>query len=267
MTMKEYAIRGGKTGNERLAVLTRTLQGTTGQFLDDHRQDLIGNCLDLGCGGGKVTLEIARRIEGGGVVLGLDIDRYKIESAREAARRAQLPQVKFACRNAHDSLAPNTFNAIYSRFLLSHLQHPRQILSNIFNGLVPGGTILLEDTDFSGHFCYPACTAFDTYVDLYQHLLRVRGGDANIGQRLGQLLQSAGFQDVSVQVVQVAHLDEEGKLMAEITMENISEALLEEGLATGEETRRIVREIREFRTGADTIMSLPRIMQVSARKP
>lgn len=265
--MKEYTIHGGKKGNERLAILSRTLGATTRGFLDRHQDALTGNCLDLGCGGGIVTLDIAKRVQSKGEVFGLDMDPVNISMARDAARDHGVENVQFDRFDAYDLADVDRYHLVYSRFLLTHLSHPAQVLANIFKALVPGGRVMLEDTDFSGHFCYPACAAFDTYVRLYQNLLHSRGADANIGQRLYQLLGQAGFEEISVQLVQPVHTKEEGKLMAEITMEGISKALLQEGLANEEEIRQTVQELKAFRADEKTVMSLPRIFQVSAVKP
>ena len=264
--MNEYSIHGGKAGNERLAILSRTVGATTGGFLDRHQSAFFGSCLDLGCGGGTVTLDIAKRMQGRGEISGLDMDSVNISSAQEAARRQQAKNIQFGRFDAYDLADIDSYHAVYSRFLLSHLHDPAKVLDNIFRGLVPGGRVLLEDTDFSGHFCYPASDAFDAYVRLYQSLLQARGADANIGRKLHQLLQQAGFQEISVQVVQPVHTQEEGKLMAEITMEGIAGALLQEGLAGEAEIRETVRELKAFRADELTIMSLPRIFQVSAVK-
>ena len=265
--MNEYSIHGGKKGNERLAILSRTVGATTNQLLDRYPSALSGSCLDLGCGGGTVTLDIANRLQGQGEVYGLDIDPVNISSAREAARDQGVDNVQFDRFDAYELADVDRYQAVYSRFLLSHLHQPARVLNNIHRSLILGGRLLLEDTDFSGHFCYPACTAFDTYVRLYQNLLHSRGADANIGQRLYQLVQQAGFEEISVRVVQPVHTVEEGKLMAEITMEGISGALLQEGLASQEEISQTVAELRAFRADEKTVMSLPRIFQVSATKP
>ncbi|MEZ5038703.1 MAG: methyltransferase domain-containing protein [Saprospiraceae bacterium] len=265
--MNEYSIHGGKKGNERLAILSRTVGATTSEFLDHYASDLSGRCLDLGCGGGTVTLDIAKRLRGKGQVYGLDMDTVNIFLAREAAQNQRVDNVQFDCFDAYELAEVDRYQAVYSRFLLSHLHQPARVLTNILRGLIPGGRLLLEDTDFSGHFCYPPCEAFDTYIRLYQNLLDARRADANIGQRLYQLLQQAGFEDISVRVVQPLHTKEEGKLMAEITMEGISGALLQEGLASREEISQTVAELKAFRADEKTVMSLPRIFQVAAIKP
>ena len=265
--MNEYSIHGGKKGNDRLAILSQTVGLTTGEFLDQYASSFLGNCLDLGCGGGNVTLEIAKRVQHSGRVTGLDIDPVNVALARKAAHDQQVGNVQFDRFNAYDLADADKYQVVYSRFLLSHLNKPAQVLTNIFKGLVPGGRLLLEDTDFSGHFCFPRCPAFSSYVHLYQKLLYTRGADANIGRRLYELLYHAGFQDISVQVVQPVHTAGKGKLMAEITLEGISNALLQEGLTCREVIQQTIQELKAFRANKNTLMSLPRIFQVSAVKP
>ena len=55
---KTYAIRGGRSGRERLRVLSHVLQGGTLNFLD--RMGLCRGmaCSDVGCGGGDVTRDL-----------------------------------------------------------------------------------------------------------------------------------------------------------------------------------------------------------------
>ena len=52
-------------------------------------------CLDAGCGGGDVTVELARRVGPHGRVIGLDLDEIKIEIARSEARDKGIDNVEF----------------------------------------------------------------------------------------------------------------------------------------------------------------------------
>lgn len=129
------------------------------------------------------------------------------------------------------------------------------------------GIILVEDTDFTGHFSHPSSKDFNRYVSLYQRLLKKRGADASIGQKLVRLFKKARFIDVEFQLSQPVHIEGPGKLMAEITFEGISKALIEEGLITAEEAEKVYSGLVDFRKRSDSLISLPRIFQVSGRWP
>jgi len=153
---------------------------------------------------------------------------------------------------------------IYARFLFSHLDNALTILKYAFAQLNNGGTILIEDTDFSGHFCQPPMRAFDIYIQWYTGLLARRGGDADIGKCLHSLLEQAGFSQIEMQISQPAYREGPGKLMAELTLDAISAALQKEQIASAEKILKIHAELSRYRADADTMMSLPRIFELRA---
>ena len=128
------------------------------------------------------------------------------------------------------------------------------------------GIIVVEDIDFSGSFCYPACPAYERYVELYQNVVKSRRGDPNIGPRLPALLRKAGAIGVQINVVQPTHIEGEGKLMASITMERISGAVISEKLVTKDEVQQIVSELNNAAADFQTVMSLPRVFQVWGKR-
>ena len=81
MTSPHYVIRGGLEGRERLRVLARVMSPTTSSLLDRIGIAPDSRCLDLGCGGGDVTVSLAARVPRG-VVVGVDFDDAKIDLAR-----------------------------------------------------------------------------------------------------------------------------------------------------------------------------------------
>src|SRR5262245_59988076 len=77
-----YLIRGGLEGRERLRVLGRVFQPTTLSLLERAGVGPGQHCLDVGCGGGDVTRDLAQLVGPSGSVVGLDVDPTKIELAR-----------------------------------------------------------------------------------------------------------------------------------------------------------------------------------------
>jgi ubiquinone/menaquinone biosynthesis C-methylase UbiE len=262
-----YAIRGGKEGKKRLDLLARVMLPTTMQLLDRVGLSRGMKCLDVGCGGGHVAILIAGIVGPEGHVLGTDTDPEILALAREDAEAAKVTNVTFQQLDACACPWHEEFNLAYARFLFSHLNEPANCLAAMVEACLPGGTIVIEDTDFAGSFCYPACAAYDRYKELYQRLVQRRGGDPNIGPKLSAMLRRCDIQGIERNVIQPAHVHGEGKLMAPLTMSRISNALTAEGLATEGEVRQILTELNHAAADCETVMSLPRVFQVWGKRP
>ena len=83
--MERYVIRGGQEGYDRLLVLARDRWPDTAALFARAGLAPGMRCIDLGCGGGEVTLEIARLVAPGGSVVGADMDEIKLDLARRTA--------------------------------------------------------------------------------------------------------------------------------------------------------------------------------------
>ena len=90
--MERYVIRGGKEGYERLLLLARERWPDTAALFKRAGLSPGMRCIDLGCGGGEVTLEIARLVDPGGSVTGVDMDEIKLSLARREAVGARAGQ-------------------------------------------------------------------------------------------------------------------------------------------------------------------------------
>jgi 2-polyprenyl-3-methyl-5-hydroxy-6-metoxy-1,4-benzoquinol methylase len=262
MSRAQYIIDGGQKGKDRLKLLAHVMRPTT-QQLFEHTGLCAGmSVLDVGCGGGDVTLDMARRVCTHGCVTGLDFDATILELARHDAAAAGLRNVEFRSADALNLEEPPVYDFVYARFLLTHLADPRRGLDGMSRAAKPGGLVVTEDIDFSGYFCYPAYAAFDRYRALYTQAVRLKGGDPDIGLKLAGMFLQAGLAQVGVSLVQPVHREGEGKLLAQITLERIGGAVTAAGLTSSEEVAAILAELTTFAARADTIISLPRIFQV-----
>ncbi|HKX29103.1 MAG TPA: methyltransferase domain-containing protein [Blastocatellia bacterium] len=265
--LQHYIIRGGIEGRERLKIVSRILRASTARLFDRVRIAERMCCLDIGCGSGDVTFELARRVGPSGKVLGADLDQAKVELAAEEARRLGIDNVEFRVLDIRERAPELKFDAVYARFLLTHLREPAGIVEALYQCLRPGGLLIIEDVDFSGHFAFPESRAFDRYLELYCAVSRKRGGDPNIGRRLPLLLKEQRLLDLEMEVVQPIAMEGDVKLILPVTMENIAEAVVEEGLATPEELAGLVQELYDFAGDPRTLSSVPRIVQAWGRRP
>ena len=260
MAQSHYVIRGGVEGRERLRILARVVRPTTRSLLErvGLRADMA--CLDVGCGGGDATCEIARIVGPRGRAVGVDMDATKIELARAEAAEAGL-SAEFRVSDAGTSAGAAEFDVVYARFLLTHLSDPGAVLTQMIGHVRPGGNVVVEDIDFRGHFCHPESVAFRRYVDLYSAVVRRRGGDPDIGPRLPELLREAGCERIEMNVVQPAGMEGDVKLIAPLTMDNIAEAVVTEGLASKEEVDNVVGELYASAEDPSVVVGIPRIVQ------
>lgn len=266
MEQSYYIIRGSVAGRERLRIMARVMRSTTISLLERAGIRPGLTCLDVGCGGGDVSLELARIVGSEGRVVAIDRDEAKIELAcREAMSVAS--NVEFRVADICEDEILGEFDLLYVRFLLTHLPHPDSALRRMRRALRPGGVIIAVDIDFHGYFCYPESPAFERYLELYVETVRRRGGDPYIGPRLPELLTQSGFEQIEMSVVQPAGLDGEVKLLTPITMENIADAVMAEGLASKEEIEQLISDLYVYARTPGTIGATPRIVEAWGRRP
>lgn len=264
MAEESYIIRGGAEGRARLRILTQAMAPFTNAFLDAAGIPHGASILDVGCGGGDVTRELARRTGPHGRALGTDIDAVKIAIAREDAQG--IDNVQFDVADILASPIEVPFDVIYARFLLSHLTDPARALSRMISFLKPGGMLLVEEVDFAGHFCHPPRASFERYVDWYTQAARKRGADACLGSKLPALFREAGVSQIEAQVLVPAAFDGAIKQMAALTLSAIAENVIAEDLATRGEVEAALADLEEAAKDTAVFMSIPRIMQIRARK-
>jgi SAM-dependent methyltransferase len=222
--------------------------------------------LDVGCGSGDATLKVATLVGSKGEVVGIDRDQAILRLARREAERLGLP-VNFRYLDAERLVEESVYDLVYARYLLSHLGRPGQVVGAMARALRPGGRLVLEDVFFPGHVCYPANTAFDRYLELYQAVARSsEEGDAAIRPRLLGMALDAGLVEVRVELVVPTFRDGEGKRVAQVTMEHVREAVAGAGLATSDEVDAIVAELSGFADDDRTLMSMAPTFQVWGRK-
>ena len=99
MASVRYVIKGGVEGRERLRLLSEIMGPSTRALLAEVGVLPGATCLDVGCGGGDVTFELARAVGPSGRVVGVDRDRTTIDIAKREAGEMGLSNVAFETRD------------------------------------------------------------------------------------------------------------------------------------------------------------------------
>lgn len=93
--------------------------------------------LDLGCGDGALTKQLALLVPNGRV-LGIDASTGMIKTAEKHIS----PNLNFACMDIDQISFKNEFDVIYSNAALHWVKNHSRLLKNTFAALKPGGVIM-----------------------------------------------------------------------------------------------------------------------------
>ncbi len=99
--------------------------------------------LDIGCGDGKLTAELAKRVKYGQVV-GIDNSREMIELAREKYPPSQFPNLRFMVMDARELSFSNEFDVAFSNAALHWIKDHRPVLNGVYRSLKSGGVFLFQ---------------------------------------------------------------------------------------------------------------------------
>lgn len=263
--MSGYVIRGGRPGYDRLALLARERWPDTAALLARAGVSAGMRCVDIGCGGGAVTLELARLVAPDGTVTGVDMDEVKVGLARQAASESGVRNAEFRVLDVGDWDEPGGYDAVYSRFLLQHLTGPAGLVGRMWAAVRDGGVLIVEDVDWDGWCCEPPDAGFDMFVDAYRRVLQRHGGDAAVGRRLYRYFLAAGIPAPRVQLVQPLH-EGEAKVLAWSTLDATADAIVAEGLASADQLADALASLRRLAEDERTLICGPRVFQLWSRR-
>ncbi len=99
--------------------------------------------LDIGCGDGKLTMEIANRVRHGSV-LGIDKSEDMIRFASEFFRPEALPNLRFTLLDACDLNFSQEFDIVFSNAALHWISDHLSLLQGIKKSLKYGGKVIAQ---------------------------------------------------------------------------------------------------------------------------
>jgi SAM-dependent methyltransferase len=150
----------------------------------------------------------------------------------------------FIPENAYDSaLSRDSFDLVYSRFLLCHLTDPAKALAEMSSLLTRGGILVCEDHDDGGIFTEPPTHAYKRLVEISDAVNRSHGLDSYVGLK-PRLFREAGFGQPEAEVNQIVVLRGEEKRFWELTLREAAPAILDARASISEELDAICEEMR-----------------------
>ena len=153
--------------------------------------------LDIGCGPGTITADLAAIVAPGEVVA-VEISAEALEIAKaEAAARSQL-NIEFVVGDVNAIAFPDTsFDVVHAHQVLQHVADPVAALREMRRVCKPDGLVAARESDYAGFCWFPELPALDDWRSLYRSLAKANGGEPDAGRKLLSWALAAGFADVT----------------------------------------------------------------------
>ncbi|MGY3128669.1 SAM-dependent methyltransferase [Agrococcus sp. UYP33] len=153
--------------------------------------------LDVGCGPGSITIDLARRVGTTGRVVGIDMSAEVVETARAAAEQAGVPNVEFRVGDAYDPAPGERFDVVHAHQVLQHLGDPVAALTA---WRAAGDLVAARDVIYSATTIHPLSPELARWRELMVALQGANGGDGDAGARLKAWARAAGFGRIETDV-------------------------------------------------------------------
>ena len=214
----------------------RTAENSAAYLLDSLSPGL--DLLDVGCGPGNITTDLANRVKPGRTV-GIDAAETVVDTARAAAEEQGVTGVEFEVADVYDlPFADASFDVVHAHQVLQHLADPVAALREMHRVCRPGGVVAARDSDYEAMTWHPESAGISRWLDMYRAVARANRGEPDAGRWLLHWAHAAGFSDVTASASTWCYATPEdrdwwGGLWADrVTVSALGEQAAEQGLAT-----------------------------------
>ena len=239
----------------------RTAENSAGYLLP--RLKASARVLDVGCGPGTITADLAARVPDGEVVA-IDAAGDVLDLARaEAGRRGQAG-VRFEVGDVYQlGFEDASFDVVHAHQVLQHLSDPTAALREMRRVCRPGGLVAARDGDYGGFIWFPADPELTEWQTLYKAVARALGGEPDGGRHLLSWARQAGFEQIEASASAWCYAGPEdrpwwGASWADrLTELPFGDRAVEHGLATRDDLERLAAAWRRWAASEDGWLLIP----------
>jgi ubiquinone/menaquinone biosynthesis C-methylase UbiE len=163
--------------------------------------------LDLGCGPGYGTADLAQLVGTDGEVVAVDVSRRFLAALEQLVAARRLHNVRWHQQDATAlDLPSGTLDGAFARWVLCFTPDPARVIAGVHRALAPGARFAVFDyANYEALTIAPPSEAIDRVIAATGRSVREAGGDFGVGRVLPRLLVDAGFDiEHVVPIIRVA---------------------------------------------------------------
>jgi SAM-dependent methyltransferase len=239
----------------------RTAENSAGYLI--ARLPSAPDILDVGCGPGTITADLAA-LAAPGRVVGVDAAGDVLAEAREAAAGRGVSNVGFEVGDVYRlSFVDGSFDVVHAHQLLQHLSDPVAALAEMRRVCRPGGVVAARDSDYGGMIWHPDNDELAEWLALYRRVASGIGGEPDAGRRLLAWARKSGFAQVEASASAWCYTDQEdrswwgGAWADRLTKSSFGNRAVELGLATRRDLDRLAKAWLTWASSEDGWFLIP----------
>ncbi|OCH91145.1 S-adenosyl-L-methionine-dependent methyltransferase [Obba rivulosa] len=235
----------------------RTVENSAAYIIPYLKPDMV--ILDVGCGPGTITLDLANRVPNGRVV-GVDNTSVPLQSASTLAAQAGITNATFEESDALALPFPDgSFDLVHAHQLLQHVQDPVGVIREMRRVTRPGGLVAVRVMDFESMAWFPDVPGIQDSCAMRLRTAHTKGTESSAGRRLVSWALEAGFTRDSIAATAgtwcYSTVDERrtwSEMIAHILLATpLGISGVEQGLAAQKDLERMAHAWREWETKED----------------
>jgi len=223
--------------------------------------------LDVGCGPGYASLDLARLVGPAGRVVALDRSQRFLDTLEALKAERGLPNISTQRVDLDDRMLPTPpVDGAWCRWVLTFVAGPRAVIAHVAAALKPGGVFVLHEYfDYSTWRAAPQADELNEFVRAVITSWRETGGEPDIGLQLPQWIAECGLQLRSVRpIVEIIGPTDPLWMWLRTFLQNGRHRLVELGYLTSDRSEAIWEAFTRIEQTPGSLMVTPGVIELVA---